>query len=430
MPGGDTALTRAYGIGMRLGLPLIRRAVGRKLSEAGVAPERIAERDGRTSVGRPAGQVVWMHGVSIGESLSALPLAEAIVREYPDWHVLLTSGTASSAGVLAHRLPARTIHQFAPLDAAPAVGRFLEHWRPGLAIFIESEVWPVTLSMLADRGVPVALVNARLSARTARRWQGVPRTARQVVGRFALIHCQDSATAAVLAGLGPRAGVVPMVGPNLKAASRQVPPDASALRALRQAVGDRPVWVAASTHPGEEAEVLAAHGVLLERFGDCLLVLVPRHPERRDEVTGLVRAAGLRHGLRGAQGAPPARQDQVYVADTLGEMALWYHLGGPVFLGGSWVPVGGHNPFEPAAAGAPVLHGPLHANFDAVFAALDAAGGGRTVRDGPELAAAVTGIWRNSQMRTQMEAAALGFAADQRQSIDGLVGQVLSLVQG
>jgi 3-deoxy-D-manno-octulosonic-acid transferase len=195
-------------------------------------------------------------------------------------------------------------------------------------------------------------------------------------------------------------------------------------------VGDRPVWVAASTHPGEEAEVLAAHGVLLERFGDCLLVLVPRHPERRDEVTGLVRAAGLRHGLRGAQGAPPARQDQVYVADTLGEMALWYHLGGPVFLGGSWVPVGGHNPFEPAAAGAPVLHGPLHANFDAVFAALDAAGGGRTVRDGPELAAAVTGIWRNSQMRTQMEAAALGFAADQRQSIDGLVGQVLSLVQG
>ena len=429
MPEGDTALTRVYGVGMRLGLPLMRRAVGRKLAEAGVGPERIAERDGRASVSRPAGQVVWIHGVSIGESLSAMPLAEAIVQAHPDWHVLLTSGTASSAGVVAQRLPARTIHQFAPLDAAPAVRRFLDHWRPGLAIFIESEFWPVTLSMLAGRGVPVALVNARLSARTGRRWQAVPQTARQVVGRFALIHCQDSATAGVLTRLGPRRGVVPMVGPNLKAASRQVPPDGAALRALRQAVGERPVWVAASTHPGEEVEVLAAHAILLERLPDCLLVLVPRHPERRGDVTGLVRTAGLRHRLRGEHGVPPDAKDQVYVADTLGEMALWYHLGGPVFLGGSWVPVGGHNPFEPAAAGAPVLHGPLHANFETVFAALDAAGGGRTVRDAPELAAAVAKFWTDSQNRTLMQAAVLGFAAVQRQSIDGLVRQVLALVQ-
>ena len=428
MAGRATLLSRAYALGMDLALPVLRRRVGRRLAEAGVAPARIAERDGRATLPRPEGRVVWVHGVSVGESVSALPLIEALLALRPGWHVVLTSGTAAAATVIAPRLPGGAVHQFAPLDAGPAVGRFLDHWRPDLAVFIESELWPRTLALLAGRGVPVALVNARLSARSGRRWRRLRRTAREIVGRFALIHCQDAATAALLGDLGPEGGAVPEVGPNLKAAVRMEPPDAGALAAMQAAIGGREVWVAASTHPGEEAGVLAAHAALVAGRRELLLVLVPRHPERRDEVAGLIAQAGLRHAARTLARALPGPQDQVYLADTLGEMALWYHLGGVVFLGGSWVPVGGHNPFEPAAAGAAVLHGPLCANFEGVFAALDRAGGGERVADAPELARAVERLLADKDAAARMRGAARGFAAAQAGSLSHLAGRLAALV--
>jgi 3-deoxy-D-manno-octulosonic-acid transferase len=424
----STILSRVYALGMDLALPFLRRRVGQRLAEGGVAPARIAERDGRASLPRPEGRVVWVHGVSVGESVSALPLIEALLVQRPGWHVVLTSGTASSAHVIAARLPAGTVHQFAPLDAGAAVGRFLDHWRPDLAVFIESELWPRTLALLAGRGVPVALVNARLSQRSGRRWRRVRRTAREIVGRFALIHCQDAATAALLRDLGPEGGAVPEVGPNLKAAVRVEPPDAGALAALRAAIGGREVWVAASTHPGEEAGVLAAQAALVAGRPGLLLILVPRHPERRAEIAGLIAQTGLRHAARGEARALPGPGDQVYLADTLGEMALWYNLGGVVFLGGSWVPVGGHNPFEPAAAGAAVLHGPLCANFEGVFAALDDAGGGGTVADGPDLARAVEKLMADGDGAARMRGAAQGFAAAQAGSLAQLAGRLAALV--
>ncbi len=428
MAGGRTFLSRAYAVGMDLALPLLRRRDARRLREGGVAPERTRERDGRAGVARPAGTVVWVHGVSVGEAVSALALIAAMRALRPEWQVVLTSVTATSAEVLAPRLPPGVVHQFAPLDTGPALRRFLDHWRPSLAIFVESELWPQTLEALAGRGVPVALVNARLSERSARRWRRIGRTARAIVGRFALIHCQDAATAALLRDLAPPGAAVPEVGPNLKAAARTEPPGAGALAAMRAALGDRGVWVAASTHPGEEEAVLAAQAALTGRHPELLLILVPRHPGRRDEVAGLIARAGLRHAARGEARALPDARDQVYLADTLGEMPLWYHLGGVVFLGGTLVPVGGHNPFEPASAGAAVLHGPLHANFGGVFAALDAAGGGETVADAAGLAAAVERLIADPERAARMGGAARAFAAAQTASLDDLAGRLVALV--
>jgi 3-deoxy-D-manno-octulosonic-acid transferase len=414
---------------MDLALPVLRRRVARRLAEGGVAAARAAERDGRASLPRPRGRVVWVHGVSVGECLSALPLIEALIALRPDWHVLMTSVTAASAEVVAPRLPPGVLHQFAPLDAGPAIRRFLDHWQPALAVFVESELWPQTLEALAGRGVPVALVNARLSARSAGRWRRFGRTARQVVGRFALIHCQDAATAAVLNELGPAGGAVAFVGPNLKAAARLGPPDPAALAAMRAAIGGREVWVAASTHPGEEAAVLAAQAQLVARWPGLLLILAPRHPARRGEIAALIAGAGLRHAARGSGAALPGPRDQVYLADTLGEMALWYDLAPVVFLGGSWVPVGGHNPFEPAAAGAVVLHGPMNANFEAVFAALDGAGGGESVADRAELVDAVGRLLGDPGARARRQDAARRFAAAEAtapirlaESLAGLAG--------
>ncbi|MDX1781254.1 MAG: glycosyltransferase N-terminal domain-containing protein, partial [Thalassovita sp.] len=341
---GATLTYRLYAALADMVALLAYRKVARRLSDAGVAPSRLRERMGHATLPRPDGRLVWCHAASVGESLSALTLIHRLGEARPDLHFLLTSGTATSAEIVTKRMPPRCRHQFAPLDSHSALRRFLGHWRPDLSVFVESELWPQMLVLTRDRGTPMALLNARLSQGSLRGWGRIPKTARFILSRFDLIRTQDDATLQGLVALGADANRIAR-GQDLKAAAGPIPYDASELAGLQAQLAGRPVWVAASTHPGEEEIVLQAHKDLLKTHPDLLLILVPRHPERAHEIDALIHANNLSCTQRSAGGMPRA---QVYLADTLGEMGLWYSLSPMVLVAGSFVPVGGHNPFEPA----------------------------------------------------------------------------------
>ncbi|HEX6858714.1 MAG TPA: 3-deoxy-D-manno-octulosonic acid transferase [Caulobacteraceae bacterium] len=334
---------------------------------------RLGERLGHASVARPAGRLVWLHAASVGESLSILPLIARLRAERPEVAVLVTSGTVTSAQLLARRLPAGAVHQFAPVDGPRAARRFLDHWRPDLAIFVESELWPNLLRQAKARGCKLALLSARITRESAKGWRRAPGAARALLGAFDLIMAQDSASKARLTALGARtAGVA-----NLKLAGEPLSADAKAVAALKKAIGARRVILAASTHPGEE-EMIAACAPQ-----DALLIVAPRHPERGESVVAALQMMNLATARR-STGEPLTADTRAYVADTLGEMGLLYGVADVAVMGGSFAPgIGGHNPLEPARQGVPVVTGPHVFNFAEVYEAMVEAGAA-VVADDPQ----------------------------------------------
>lgn len=417
--GGPTPLFRLYRLATRALLPLAWSVVARKLRRHGVSPQRMHERLGHASLPRPDRPMVWFHAASVGESLSVLTLIDRLGARLPQVGFLITSGTATSADLIGKRLPPRTRHQFAPLDAPGPVARFLDHWRPVAGVFVESELWPVTLVAARATGARLALVNARLSKKSRRGWARRPATAGYLLRQFDLIVTQNAEMADSLAALGADPGRL-RPGSNLKAASAPLPVDRATLATMRGALQDRPVWIASSTHDGEEEIVLDAQRRLAGDHPDLCLVLVPRHPERGDAVEKLVRNAGLSVARR-SRGEVPAPDIQVYLADTLGETGTWYALSPLVFLGGSLHPVGGHNPFEPAQAGAAVITGPGYHNFAETYAPLIAAGGAVEVADGAGLAQAVARWLDDPQAVAAARRAAGALVADRQSALDTLV---------
>ena len=333
----------------RLLEPLAPRLLDARVKQAREDPVRVDERLGVTNHVRPKGDLVWLHGVSVGETLSLLPLVERFARARPDLTLLVTSGTLTSATLLARRLPPGVIHQFAPIDGPSAVARFLDHWRPWLGVFVESELWPNLIAAAHQRGVKLALVSARITDRTADGWARFPGAAREILTAFDRVMPQDEASAVRLRALGARIdGHV-----NLKLSGGALPHDTAAFSRLSAAIGDRPVVVAASTHEGEEIAIVRALDQLADRL--CL-ILAPRHPERGAEIATALTRDGYRFALRSRGGALTTDTD-LYVADTLGEMGLFLRLADVVIMGGSFAPalgreaVGGHNPLEPARLG-------------------------------------------------------------------------------
>jgi 3-deoxy-D-manno-octulosonic-acid transferase len=323
---------------------------------------RLGERLGRASVARPDGPLVWIHAVSVGESLSVLPLVERLRERRPDIAVLVTSGTVTSAELLAKRLPRVAIHQFAPLDTPGASRRFLDHWRPDLAIFVESEFWPNLLLGAKARGSGLVLMSARVTEKTAKGWATARGVATTVLKAFDLILPQDRATQERLAPWGVGGPLV-----NLKYVGEPLACDEAGLTRLKAAVGARAVVLAASTHPGEEALIASAFEAMPPITPAPLLIIAPRHPERGGEAAALLRGRGRVVSRRSAA-EPIASDTQVYIADTLGEMGLWFRLADVAIMGGSFVEgVGGHNPLEPARLGAPPVTGPFAFNFTDVY---------------------------------------------------------------
>jgi len=366
---------RVYQFASAAGSPVAPRILARRLKRGKEHAERIAERRGEPSLPRPPGPLIWVHGASVGEMLAVVPLV-AHLREQ-DFNVLVTSGTVTSAALAEQRLPEGVLHQFVPLDAPRFVKRFLAHWRPGLALFVESDLWPNLILSCAERRIPMIVVNGRLSERSFSRWQRVRSAIAALLGSFDLCLAQSAADAERYAELGaPR---VASTG-NLKL---DVPPpsvDEDVLKRTREIVGKRPVIVAASTHPGEETAVIAAHRRLRAKFPDLLTVIVPRHPVRGQSIADMAQVAGQSVALRSQQ-AQPMPDISIYVADTLGELGLFYRLAPIVFMGGSLAEHGGQNPIEAIRLGAAVLHGPHVWNFAEIYGTLDQAQGADLVTD-------------------------------------------------
>ncbi|MEM9627559.1 MAG: 3-deoxy-D-manno-octulosonic acid transferase [Pseudomonadota bacterium] len=380
-----------------LALHLKRRA-GRGKEEA----TRLGERSGRATVERPEGRLLWMHAASVGESLSTLPLIEAFLNEHQDLHILLTTGTVTSAKLMATRLPPRAFHQYAPLDQAGAWRRFFDHWRPDFGCLIESEIWP-NLILEAERAdLPLALINARMSARSAARWRWGGSAASRLFGSLALCLARSRADAERFSELG--AVDVRMLG-DLKNATPPLPAAPAALAELEAQLGQRPVWLAASTHPGEEALVLAAHRRIRLQHPDLLTIIAPRHPERGERLAADFRDNGEEVARR-SQGERPDAATAIYLADTLGELGLFYRLARLAFIGGSLVPHGGQNPLEAARLGCPTLFGPHTGNFDEMTARLLEVGAAMRISDADDLAGAVETLLADPEALAQM--AALG----------------------
>lgn len=397
--------------------PAVLRARARRGKED---PARLAERLGRASVPRPDGPLAWLHGASIGESLSLLPLIDALAEARPDLNLLVTSGTLTSAALLAQRLPPSVIHQFAPIDTQAATRAFLGHWRPGLGVFVESELWPNLLLGAKDRGARLALLSAKLSEASARGWARAPGAAKQMFGAFDLILARDEASAQSLRGLG---AVVAGLG-DLKFGAAPLPADPDALARARAEIGGRPLILAASTHAGEDEIILDAFREAVGPSSDALLVITPRHPERGLAVAALAWARGERVAVRSA-GETPALA-RVYVADTLGELGLWFRLARLAILGGSFIPgVGGHNPLEPARLSCPFVSGPNVANWLGVYQDLWRLEGDAPLTSPAELMGRIAGALLAEAPRGASEARAYVEARDDQAR--SIAGQVLEL---
>jgi 3-deoxy-D-manno-octulosonic-acid transferase len=408
-----------------LGGPLVDSHLRRRARRGKEDPARLDERFGLAGGARPDGPLVWLHGASVGESLAMLPLLEFLLDARPELQALVTTGTVTSARLLADRLPARARHQFVPVDRPQAWRRFLAHWRPDLALIVESELWPNLILETSAAGVPLALVNARMSQRSYRRWRRFPRLAARLLGPFDVCLAQSAGDAERFAALGARD--VRAVG-NLKHAAPPLPADPKELAELRAALGDRPVWLAASTHAGEEEQVLEAHSRMASSLAGLLTVIAPRHPQRGDDIAALATRRGLAPAQRSK--AQPVGQDHaVYVADTLGELGLFYRIAQSALIGGSLVPHGGQNPLEAARLGCPPIFGPHTANFEEITAALEARGAAIRVADAAGLAAAVAGLLRDADARSAMAARARAAAKSEREVLPAVLRALTPLLE-
>jgi 3-deoxy-D-manno-octulosonic-acid transferase len=410
----------------RLAAPLLRQQLRRRARRGKEIFSRLPERHGIDPTPRPPGRLIWLHAASVGETMSILPVLIEFSTRAPDAHVLLTTGTVTSAALLAERLPAlgihnHVIHRFVPLDVPLWVTRFLDHWRPDVAGFVESELWPNLLAGCRRRGVPLVLINARLSPRSFSCWRRVPSLARHVLEGVTEVQPQSEADAARFRALG-----APCVraSKDLKLAAPPLPVDAAELARLRAALSGRPVWVAASTHPPEDSLIRAAHRLLAPHHPGLLTILVPRHPDRGAAIAAATKDISVARRAAGEEPPPTG----IWVADTLGELGLFYRLAGIAFVGRSLVaPGGGQNPLEPAKLGCAVAVGRHTGNFAAAVAMLEAEGALARVTDATELAAWVDAMLRDPERRAAMARAGKA-ACNRGAELPGLVAaRLLSL---
>lgn len=380
---------------------------------------RLGERFGRYPRTRPVGTLIWLHAASVGESGVALGLIEALNARDPSLSFLISTGTRTSADLIARRAPARTTHIYAPLDRSDTVRRFLDHWAPDLGVFVESELWPNLILAAQARRVPLALVNARMSPRSLQRWTNWRKAGELLMQAFAYVSAADARTSEALGAL--RGIAVPQLG-NLKLAIAPPRVDADARDALAKEIGSRPLWLAASTHPGEDEIVLAAHATLRASFPDALLIIAPRHPERGANIAALANAPRRSR-------FEPIGKAAVYVADTLGELGVFYDLAPTALVAGSLLSdLKGHNPIEPAKLDCAILSGPHVESFQDLFDTLTQAKAATITTTADDIAAQVANFWRNDGARIAQIQAARAIVDQGASAMETTVAQLAALL--
>lgn len=393
---------RTYRAVMSLARPAMWLLLRRRAERGKEDRTRRSERYGIAGIPRPDGDLLWLHAASVGETNAVLPLIERLLAARSNLTVLLTTGTVTSAGLAAKRLPARALHQYLPLDSAPYMRRFLDHWRPTLAVLTEQEIWPNLILEAHARGIRLALVNARMSVRSLARWQGKPHVAKALFGRLDAVLAQNDQLAHALSSLGAINAAA--VG-NLKLDAPLLPIDEAAAAALNTALAGRHRFVAASTHPGEEVVVAGAHRLVRSELADLCAIIAPRHPHRGPQIAAELAAAGHTVAVRSRGELPHAGTD-IYIADTIGELGTLYSVTRIAFIGGSLVDRGGQNPIEAIRLGACVLVGPYRSSFGDVYSPLLAAGGAVEIHGAEDMARQITTWLQNPAGRDAVSAIA------------------------
>jgi 3-deoxy-D-manno-octulosonic-acid transferase len=411
----------AYALLGRLGAPLIRHYLRRRLARGREDAARLPERLGQAGRPRPEGPLIWIHGASVGEAQSALPLIERLRRDRPDFAILVTSGTVTSARLMGERLPEGVIHQYIPVDLPQAVERFLAHWQPQIGIIIESEFWPNLLRGAAARGTRLVLLNGRISAESYKGWQRARPLIVELLGCFSLIAARTAEDHDRLLGLGASAVASPG---DLKAAAPPLRADPARLAEMQAGIAGRPCWLAASTHRGEERAIGETHRALKARHPGLLTLLAPRHPARAAEIRRELEGLGLTVAQRSQNRAIGPATD-VYLADTIGELGLWYRLAEVVFVGGSLVPHGGQNLLEPAKLDCAILAGPHTANFARLAAEMSGCGALRSVGGPADLTVVVDDLLGDAAQRRALAGAAARYAAGEA----GVLDQTMALLE-
>ncbi len=416
----STLVIRAYTALTAAVTPIAPLALAWRQRRGKEDSSRLRERMGLPATQRPKGRLAWVHGASVGEGLALLPL---IVRlRARGFLVLLTTGTVASARILADRLPDGVLHQYAPIDLPRYVRRFMDHWSPDIVLLAESELWPNLLTEAEARDIPLVLVNGRMSQRSYERWKRMPRSIRALLEPIDLCLAQSVADASRLIDLG--AARVQVSG-NLKYDVPALPADPIELARMRALVGARPVWLAASTHDGEERIALAIHKALLLRFPNLVTIVAPRHAARGTDIERQAQQYGV-SVVRRSSGEPlEAANAQFYIADTMGELGLFYRLAGVVFVGKSLAGGGGQNPIEPAKLGAAILHGPDVSNFTEVYAEFSRRGGARQVNDVEDLARALSQLLADAARMRDMARA----AAEAVEALGGACDNVMNAIE-
>lgn len=371
---------------------------------------RLPERRGFINRPRPQKALIWIHAVSVGESMVALAIAQAILKQYPHIHILLTTMTVSSAKLLEKRLSKNIIHQFCPVDTPQAVGRFLNHWKPDLAVWVESEFWPNLIYGTQQRGIPTILLNGRISAQTFSNWKKLKSMIIPLLSRFDLCAVQSEKQIAYFQDLG--ANNISVMG-NAKIMIAPLKVDIKKYKAFKKEAGERPLWLVASSHPGEEELALEVHKILKKDYPDLLTIVVPRHIERGPDVQQLASKAGLPVALQTETGSFAGVE--VYIANTLGELSTFYALSSVVLMGATFAPKGGHNPIEAAQLGAFVLHGPHIFNNPHLYETLSSLGLSQEIQDSHQLAQALK-PWLKKQKTSYSELASLKTYREERQT--------------
>jgi 3-deoxy-D-manno-octulosonic-acid transferase len=350
----------------RLATPLLHLLLARRLASGKEIAERIPEKWGITSIARPPGKLIWFHAASVGEMISILPLMNALLIAKPDLHILLTTVTTTSARLAQTKLPLRCIHQFLPLDTQAAVERFLLHWKPDAAWLTESELWPNLIDSMKKHVLVCGIINGRMSAKSFRTWSLFPKFTHNLMsGLHVFAQSEDDAKRYYVMGAKQ-----PHVLGNLKLDAPALSYDEAMLHSLQKQVGARPVWLAASVHHQEYSlieEII--HPGLKEHFPDILTVIVPRHPEKSEYLSAV-----FPHSTRRSLGEPITATTDVYIADTMGELGVFYRLCPIVLIGGSFFHHGGQNLVEPARIGCAIICGPEMFNFTEPLNALKQSG--------------------------------------------------------
>lgn len=418
-------MQRAYSLlGLALS-PLVARWLKRRAARGKEDPARLGERFGHPSAPRPSGELLWLHAASVGETQSVLTLLRRLQNDRPAAHFLVTTGTVTSAALMAQQSLPRTIHQFVPVDLPRPVTRFLAHWQPDMVLWVESELWPGLLWHTRARRVPMLLLNARMSAGSYAGWKRWPRIIRSLLACFTAIYAGSHEDAERFRSLG--AQDVREVG-NLKYDAENLQANEALIAELAPHLANRPCWVAASTHANEEQMVAEVAQEVAQQFPGLLTVLVPRHATRGEAIATDLRARGVTLAQR-SKHEPITPVTEVYLADTMGELGSFYRLSEIAFLGGSLVAVGGHNPLEPARLSTALITGPYIHNFTAIMQHLAQHEALLIVENKEGLRRALVDLLRSTTQRATMREQALALVTRARGASESILQHVAELLR-